>query len=54
MDELKPCCMCDNARLNDELTEDNDFFSTVLNSTEKYRIMYSSGYGKPPIRRNRK
>lgn len=48
MIELKPCYMCDSARLNDELTDDNDFFSTVLDSTEKYRIMYSSGYGKPP------
>lgn len=48
MTELKACYMCDNARLNDELTDDNDFSSMAIDCFENYRIMYSAGYGKPP------
>ena len=46
--ELIPCYMCNNARLNDELDDDNDFGSfTIGNSVERYRIMLSTGWGKP-------
>jgi ribosomal protein L33 len=41
--------MCDNARINEELTEDTDFSSSCLGrSTNGYRIMFSSGNRKPP------
>lgn len=48
MNELKPCYMCYNARLDNELTEENDFSSITVAYTKNYRIMYSSGYGEPP------
>lgn len=48
MNQRKPCYMCDNARLNDELADDNDFSSITLHTMKNYRLMYSSGYGKPP------
>lgn len=51
-DELVICCpKCFNARVDPdgELTDDNDFSSfSIGTSGRDYRIMYSSGYGKPP------
>lgn len=45
----KPCYMCDNARINGELTEDTDFSSiSIGNSAKGYRMFLSSGYRKPP------
>lgn len=45
---LTPCHMCDNARLNHELTDDNDYSSCTIGSYDKEcRIMLSSGWGKP-------
>lgn len=47
MSGIKPCYMCDNARINGELTEDTDFSSCCLGrSTNGYRIMFSSGNRK--------
>ena len=40
--------MCDNARINDDLSNDNDYSSYCLNSNKYAKIMYSSGDGKPP------
>ena len=40
--------MCDNAILNDDLDDDNDFGSfTIGEGTDNHRIMLSTGYGKP-------
>mgnify|MGYP000207047900 CR=1 FL=1 len=47
-EELKPCMMCDSSKTNDDLTAENDFYSKVLKINKEYRIMYSSGFGKPP------
>lgn len=46
--KLKPCYMCLNARLDDELTDKNDFSSVgVGNSAKGVRMSIDSGYGKP-------
>ena len=46
--KITPCYMCDNARLNNELTEENDFSSCGIGEFDKgYRTMLSSVYGKP-------
>lgn len=45
---LTPCNMCDNARINEELSDDNDFSSCTIGSFDKdCRIMLTSGWGKP-------
>ena len=43
------CRFCDNARINDDLTDDNDFSSICVsyNDKDKTRVMISSGWGKP-------
>ena len=42
------CRFCLNARVDDELTDDNDFSSfSVGSSANNYRIMISFGGGKP-------
>ena len=44
-----PCGMCFNSRFDDELTDENDFASYSIGHPDKnYRMMYTSGYGKPP------
>lgn len=44
-----PCRSCYNARFDDELTDENDFSSKTIGTADNdYRMMYSSGYGKPP------
>lgn len=46
--KLKVCRMCDNARLNDELTDENDYSAVAVgNCTDGYRMMLCSGWGKP-------
>lgn len=48
-DNRTPCHMCFNARLDNELTDDNDYSSCTIGSYDKdCRIMLSSGWGKPP------
>ena len=47
-EEIVPCYLCDNARLNDELEDYNDFHSSTIGSfSHDCRIMLSSGWGKP-------
>lgn len=47
--EQTPCRMCFNSRFDDELTDENDFSSYSIGHHDKnYRMMYTSGYGKPP------
>lgn len=44
----KPCHMCDNARVNSELTDDTDLsFFSVGKSDDGFRIMVGSGDNKP-------
>lgn len=46
--EIHSCYMCDNAKINPELTEENDLAAfTVGNCAKGYRIMMTSGDGKP-------
>jgi hypothetical protein len=41
--------MCDNGRINEELTDDNDYSAICVGkSANGFRIMYCSGDGKPP------
>lgn len=48
MADVKKCFMCDNARINDELTDENDYSSyPVGSSMDGYRMMLSSGFGRP-------
>jgi hypothetical protein len=45
---VQPCYMCDNARVNDELEDYNDFSSSTIGSFSRdCRIMLSSGNKKP-------
>lgn len=45
---VKPCGFCVNARVDDDLTDDNDFSSMAVGSSAiGYRILISSGFGKP-------
>lgn len=46
---VTPCSMCLNARLDDELTDNNDFSSSTIeyNKSNNFRMMLSSGAGKP-------
>lgn len=41
------CGYCNNARIDDTLTNDNDFSSHCVSYHDKNRVMVSSGYGKP-------
>ena len=44
----KPCGFCVNARVDDDLTDNNDFSSLSVGfSANKYRTMISAGDGKP-------
>lgn len=46
--ELKPCNMCLNARLDDELTDKNDLsYFFVGESAKGFRMTIGSGGGKP-------
>lgn len=46
--ELKPCKMCLNARVDADLTDENDFsFCLVGESGDGFRIGIQSGYGQP-------
>lgn len=46
--KMKPCRMCHNARLDDELTDDNDgAYISVGKTATHYRIGIGSGMGKP-------
>jgi hypothetical protein len=48
LSEIKPCYLCDNARLNKELEDYNDFHSSIIGSFSRdCRIMLTSGSGKP-------
>ena len=45
---MKPCYMCDNARINEKLTDENDYSSCSLGDGKKgLRMMLSSGWGRP-------
>lgn len=45
---VKACRMCYNARLDDELTDENDYSAITIGScTDGYRMMLCSGYGRP-------
>lgn len=49
MNKLTPCCMCDNAKVDNELTDDNDLsFITIGKSAVNYRMMFAAGNGVPP------
>ena len=44
----EPCCMCDNARLNERLSDDNDYHCRAIGlMPNKARLMLVSGWGKP-------
>ena len=48
MAEKCPCHMCNNARADDELTEDNNLsYLAVGESVRRFRILFASGGGKP-------
>lgn len=52
MKQINPCYMCDNARINDDLTDETDFGSFSLGSfncdfDKGYHAMISTGYSKP-------
>lgn len=45
---VETCRMCYNARLDDELTDENDFSAIGIGSCSNgYRMMLCSGYGRP-------
>lgn len=45
---VEACRMCYNARLDDELTDENDFSAISIGSCSNgYRMMLCSGYGRP-------
>lgn len=46
--QLETCKMCYNSRLDDDLTDDNDLSYSTLCVNKEYRVMYASGWGKPP------
>lgn len=43
----EPCYMCLNARVDDELTDENDLSYCSVASNNNYRLMIRSGAGKP-------
>ena len=48
MEYKEPCYMCNNARIDDDLTDYNDFYSGTIGSfSHDCRIMLTSGSGKP-------
>lgn len=49
MHETKHCYMCDNARVNPELSEDSDLSCiSVGHMDDGYRMLLCAGDGKPP------
>ena len=43
-----PCCMCNNARVDDKLTEDDNLsYLAVEESVRPFRILFASGCGEP-------
>lgn len=44
---IEACQYCDNARINEELTDNNDYSSVVVACNNNYRTMLSSGWGRP-------
>lgn len=43
-----PCFLCDNARVNDDLTDRNDLhYRTVGDSDDGFRVMVGAGWGRP-------
>ena len=45
---MEACGMCDNARINDELTDDNDYSArTIGKCADGFRMMLCSGWGRP-------
>ena len=43
-----PCCMCNNARVDDKLTEDDNLsYLAVGESVRPFQILFASGGGKP-------
>lgn len=43
------CVFCYNARLDDELTDDNDYSAISIDcNSDGYRMMFCSGWGRPP------
>lgn len=43
------CDFCFNARLDDDLTDDNDYSAiTIGYNSNGYRLMFCSGWGIPP------
>ncbi len=48
MKRLRPCSMCDNARVNPELHSDNDLSYIGVGSCERhYRILIQAGDNRP-------
>lgn len=48
MNQIQPCHMCIDARIDDELNDNNDFSTfTIGYNKSGYRIMLESGSGKP-------
>ena len=46
--KIEPCDMCDNARVNEELTDNDDYHSRVIGTYSKEcRIMLTAGWGRP-------
>ena len=46
--EMQPCYMCDNAKINPELDDDCDYSACgVGNAMDNHRFMITSGWGKP-------
>ena len=46
---MEACYMCYNARLDDELTDDNDYSAVSIGDSAKgFRMMLCSGWGRPP------
>lgn len=49
MGEIEPCYMCDNARVNDALSDNNDLSCIAVGRMEGgYRMLLCAGDGKPP------
>ena len=45
---VEACRMCYNARLDDELTDENDYSAITIGSfANGYRMMLRSGWGRP-------
>ena len=45
---IEPCWYCDNAKLNEELTDSNDYHASVIGSySRECRFTLCSGWGQP-------